>query len=66
MKIVVNGKPRTVEPNTTILELLRMEGYDDNWVGVWVNKKQLLQKEYSTYTINDEDEIKIIRPLGGG
>lgn len=66
MKIVVNGKPKTINSNITIAELLHMEGYDENWVGVWVNKKQLLQKEYSTYTINDKDEIIIIRPLGGG
>ena len=43
-----------------------MEGYGLQWVGVWVNDRQLLQKEYSTYTISEGDEIKIIRPLGGG
>ncbi|NLY67798.1 MAG: sulfur carrier protein ThiS [Tissierellia bacterium] len=66
MKIVVNGRPRTIEPKTTIAELLQMEGYGLQWVGVWVNDRQLLQKEYSTYTISEGDEIKIIRPLGGG
>lgn len=65
MNIVVNGKRKTVNNNITIAELLRSEGYN-HWVGVWVNNRQLLEKEYSSYVINEEDEIKIIRPLGGG
>ncbi|MBZ2174157.1 sulfur carrier protein ThiS [Schnuerera sp. xch1] len=65
MNVIVNGKPKIVKENTTIEDLLYMERYN-NWVGVWVNNKQLLEKEYSTYIINEEDEIKIIRPLGGG
>lgn len=65
MNVIVNGKPKIVKENTTIEDLLYMERYN-NWVGVWVNNKQLLEKEYSTYIINEEDEIKVIRPLGGG
>ncbi|NLX63024.1 MAG: sulfur carrier protein ThiS [Tissierellia bacterium] len=66
MIIIVNGKEKAIKAKTTILDLLHMEGYGNQWVGVWVNNRQLLQKEYSTYTINEGDEIKIIRPLGGG
>lgn len=65
MNIVVNGKPKVVDENITVQKLLDMEGYK-NWVGVWINSKQVLQQEYSNYILNEDDEIKILRPLGGG
>lgn len=65
MNIVVNGKEKKVDENITVMELLNIEGYN-HWAGVWVNNKQLLQQEYSKYILNEEDEVKIIRPLGGG
>lgn len=65
MNIKVNGKTKEAREGITVNELLKAEGYS-NWVGVWVNCNQLLQKEYETHVIKDNDEIRIIRPLGGG
>lgn len=65
MNIKINGKDKEVKENITIMELLKSLNYS-NWVGVWVNDNQLLQKEYEHYIIKDNDEIRIIRPLGGG
>lgn len=65
MNIVVNGKSKKIKTGTTIAELLNSEGYS-NWVGVWVNNIRLLQKDYPIYKLKEKDEIKIIRPLGGG
>ncbi|MCF6462353.1 sulfur carrier protein ThiS [Clostridium sp. Cult1] len=65
MNIVVNGKSKKIKTGTTIVELLNSEGYS-NWVGVWVNNIRLLQKDYPIYKLKEKDEIKIIRPLGGG
>ncbi|HSH35288.1 sulfur carrier protein ThiS [Schnuerera sp.] len=65
MDIVVNGKTKKVDENITVEELLTIEGYS-HWVGVWVNNKQLLQREYPNYIIKEKDIINIVRPLGGG
>ncbi len=65
MDIKLNGKDKRIKDSTTVMELLELLDYS-NWVGVWVNGNQLLQKEYEYYIIKDNDEIKIIRPLGGG
>ena len=33
---------------------------------VWVNGKRILEEEYCTYALEDNDRIKVQRTLGGG
>lgn len=65
MKVILNNKSIELNEGTTIKDLLISLGYS-NWVGVWVNGNQILQKDYECYIIKDNDAIRLIRPLGGG
>ena len=65
MNITVNNKEREMKEGSTAQDLLHLLGYG-TYAAIWINKKQLLQSEYKSTTLKDRDQIKIIRPLGGG
>lgn len=65
MKIYVNNQQLIVPENYTVEKLLKKIGIRSR-AAVWINGKQILLKNYSSEEIQDEDEIKIIRIVGGG
>ena len=65
MKIICNNKIIEIEKNTNLPELLRILKYR-NSVSVFINGKQLLASETDSYIFNENDNVKIIRILGGG
>lgn len=65
MLVIVNNREREVSQKETVSELLKELKLSRN-VAVFINGKQLLMAEYDIYSINEKDNIKIIRPLGGG
>lgn len=65
MKIICNNKIIEIEMNTNLPELLRILKYR-NSVSVFINGKQLLASETDSYIFNENDNVKIIRILGGG
>jgi sulfur carrier protein ThiS len=61
MIVEINNEKVNLPENITIKQL--------NYVGVvaiWVNGQQLLQRDYSTWLIQEGDKIRVIRTLGGG
>ena len=54
-----------IEEKITLPELLEMLNYRKT-VAVFINGKQLLSSQLDGYRINEGDQIKIIRILGGG
>jgi len=65
MKVEVNKKRVDVPENCTISMLLDIINSRYS-VAIFVNGKQLLMKEYGSCRLNENDNIRIIRPLGGG
>ena len=65
MEVICNNKTMEIEVKTTLSDLLRILGYR-NTVAVFINGKQLLTSQIEGYVINEKDNIKIIRILGGG
>lgn len=65
MKIKVNKEAMVVPENFTLSMLLKQRKLGSS-VAVFINGKQLLMKEYDTYVLQENDDIKIIRPIGGG
>lgn len=64
MIIKVNSKEREWEEKTPLALLI--EERKIKRAAVWVNGRQLLNKEIPTYIPKDGDEIKILRMVGGG
>lgn len=65
VKIIVNKEAMTLPENSTVTELLEHINSSKS-VAVFINGKQLLLAEYDHHIIKENDDIKIIRPLGGG
>ena len=65
MKVIVNKKTMTIAKDSKLIELLKDLGYGRN-VAVFIDKKQLLLSEYEGTQIVENNNIRIIRPLGGG
>lgn len=65
MNVTLNCKNISVFNNTKLLELLKAQGYNLK-VAIWINGRQLLTRDYEAYVIKENDNIKVIRILGGG
>ena len=64
MKVIINKKEEVIQDGLTIQALLDVK--NKKRPAVWVNGKQLLSAEYTTYVIQEADEIKILRVVAGG
>jgi len=65
MEVQVNRKVIDIPENFTVSMLLKQINSRHS-VAVFVNNKQLLMAEYDKYILNENDNIRVIRPLGGG
>ena len=65
MEVIVNKKTMTIAKDSKLIDLLKDLGYGRN-VAVFIDKKQLLLSEYEDRQIVENNNIRIIRPLGGG
>lgn len=65
MRVEINDKEVKVKEGIILLEFLEEMGYTRR-AAVWINDKQLLQEEYSSYRLEEGDKLRVIRPLGGG
>ncbi len=64
MKVIINKKEEEIKEGTTIQNIL--EARQNKRPAVWVNGTQLLKAEYGEYVVNQGDEIKILKVMGGG
>lgn len=66
LRINLNNKDKDIEACTTVLQLLILLGYKKSQSSVWVNNRKLLAGEYETHTLQEGDEVKIVRLSSGG
>ncbi len=65
MKVVINGKEQEIPENITVAELLKYLNFRKK-SAVWINEKQLLLRDYDIYKISENENIKILKIIGGG
>ena len=65
VEVLVNKKIVTIPHDYTVLSLLEYLNYPKS-VAVFINNKQILMAKYEHYKINQDDNVRIIKPLGGG
>jgi glycine oxidase len=66
ISLTVNGKPRSVDTETALPELLRQLGVDPRLVAVAVNGEVVPKRTYASVTLRDGDAVEIVRMVGGG
>ena len=65
MMLYVNECKLEVPEGFLVIELLEKLQYSKQ-VAIWVNDSQLLQQEYETHVLKNDDKVRIVRPFGGG
>ncbi len=51
--------------NFLLVDLLRELGFS-NRVAIWINNVQILQRDYITRQLQENDRVRIVKPLAGG
>jgi sulfur carrier protein len=64
MKVIVNGKQTEIAENLPLSILLKQLDYQR--CVVIINGKHILLKDYSSWILRENDNIKLVRILGGG
>jgi sulfur carrier protein len=67
MNVQVNGIGKTIRA-TTIAEILREEGVDENarFLAVALNGSVVPRREWAAANITAGDDVEIVKPVSGG
>ena len=63
--MTVNGKPVEYQP-VTLLGYLQQAGFDPSYVVVEKNREIITRERFGEITLAPDDEINILRFMGGG
>ena len=66
MQIRLNGSARTIPDSTTVARLLEDLGISVASVVVELNKTIIQPDSYATASLHDNDQVELIRFVGGG
>ncbi len=66
INLIVNGKPREAEEDTSLETYLIAFNVNLKFVAVGYNGQVLKKDSYSRITLKAGDTLEIVRPVGGG
>ena len=64
--LTVNGKKTTLDCPKTLKDYLQALGVNMRFIAVAYNGQVLKKEKYASTTLNDGDELEVVRPVGGG
>ncbi len=65
-RIFVNGEERPLPGPVTVVRLLQELGLADARVAVAVNREIIPRSRHCEHQLRDEDQVEIVRAIGGG
>jgi sulfur carrier protein len=66
ISLILNGKPREIAAEITLVQLLADLGVDRRMIAVAVNGDVLPRDQYDGVLLHDGDQIEVVRMVGGG
>jgi sulfur carrier protein len=66
INLVVNGKPRQTEENTSLEQFLTTFDVNLRFVAVGYNGEVIKKETFPSITLSNGDTLEIVRPVGGG
>lgn len=66
MQVILNGKPKTLEGQATVAELLQWLKRDPLLVAVEINEDIVPRSAYDGTRLSEGDQIEIVTFVGGG
>ncbi len=66
MNINVNGESHNVPENCSAKALVEMLNMQNDKIAMEVNREIVPRSQYDVFTLNENDQIEIVRAIGGG
>ncbi|HPU41874.1 MAG TPA: sulfur carrier protein ThiS [Acetivibrio clariflavus] len=66
MNIILNGKNTELEKPVTLLELLELKGIDHEKVIIEYNYDILTRDDWNKTVLKENDNVEVLRFVGGG
>ncbi|HGZ70451.1 MAG TPA: sulfur carrier protein ThiS [Nitratifractor sp.] len=66
MEVTINGLSRSVEPKTTIKNILEDLQVKEKTMAVAVNMEIVKEKEWNSYLLQENDKVELLHFVGGG
>ncbi|MCW8929948.1 MAG: sulfur carrier protein ThiS [Gammaproteobacteria bacterium] len=66
MKIFLNGEPKEVVDNCSVLDLLTEMGIVGKRLAVEVNEEIVSKSRHGDYSFDEGDKVEIVHAIGGG
>ena len=66
MRLSINGEMKTFTNSINLSKLLEILNIQINGVAVAINMEIVSRNKYNETILNDEDDIEIVRAVGGG
>jgi sulfur carrier protein len=66
MQVTINGESATFNKQTSVAELLNLQGITQQRLAIEINMEIVPRSEYHNHTITDGDAIEIVQAVGGG
>ncbi len=66
MIIKVNGEDLEIENQSTAATLITQLGYQDQRIALEVNEAIISKSKHVEFTLNEGDQVEIIKAVGGG
>jgi len=66
MKIIVNGDTHNVPENCSAKILVEILSMQNDKIAMEVNREIVPRSQYDNFTFSENDQIEIVRAIGGG
>lgn len=66
MIIKVNGEDLDIDNQSTAATLITQLGYQDQRIALEVNEAIISKSKHVEFTLNEGDQVEIIKAVGGG
>ena len=66
IKIILNGKTRSLQKTTSVYDLMRSLKISINKVAIELNKEIINKKKIKNLYLKNKDKIEIVHFIGGG
>ena len=64
--IVLNGQDKQIETGSNLEQLLKILNLDNKRLAVEINQQIVSRSNFSSYTLNESDNVEIVQAIGGG
>jgi sulfur carrier protein len=64
--VTINGKPRQIEADQTVRQLIEQLGLGNQAVAVEVNREVVPRREHAAAVLREGDVVELVTLVGGG